>query len=170
MQTLTFVPTLLPAAPAAPGSCPAPPPQRRASRARLRRRRNGESFKFGCKATGNRVHPPLRYRKIRLIVTGFSLLSLSLSRLYARSICIARCIRLAIHSMLDIITRCLSYLSKIIMTRLPAAEVFRGQRVADFHHLCICAVRFLLRISAITHFKVIVYFFKYMYQKKDRLF
>lgn len=78
MQTLTFVPALLPAAPAVPG--PALPSRRRASRARLRRQRNGESFKFGCKATGNRVHPPLRYGKIHLIVTGFSLrLSLFLS-------------------------------------------------------------------------------------------
>lgn len=49
-----------------PGPPPRRPPHRprwRASRARLRRRRNGESFKFGCKATGNRVHPLLRYRR-----------------------------------------------------------------------------------------------------------
>lgn len=71
MQTLTFVPTLLPATSAAPNSPPCP--QRRASRARLRRRRSGESFKFGCKATGNRVHPLLRYRKIRFIVAWLSL-------------------------------------------------------------------------------------------------
>jgi len=75
MQTLTFVPTLLPATSAAPDSLPCL--RRRAPRARLRRRRSGESFKFGCKATGNRVHPLLRYRKIRFIVAW---LSLSLSR------------------------------------------------------------------------------------------
>jgi len=105
MQTLTVVPTLLPAAPAAPSSCSAPSPRRRASRARFRYRRNGESFKFGCKATGNRVHPPLRYGKIYLIVTELSL-SLSLSFFlilsYIRSTCMARCIRLVIHPTLDI--------------------------------------------------------------------
>jgi len=139
MQTLTFVPTLLSATSAAPDSLPCF--RRRASRARLRRRRSGESFKFGCKATGNRVHPLLRYRKIRFIVAWFSLSpSPSLFHMCGQHAPhVASGSRYTLRSTLNA-PSCLSYLSKIT-AKYPCSctEVFWivfWSRITDLLYTC----------------------------------
>lgn len=66
MQTLTFVPSLAPATLTPPSAAPPPAPPV-----------NGESLKFGCKATGNPVY------SLPDLSRGFARISPSPSSLYA---------------------------------------------------------------------------------------
>lgn len=66
MQTLTFVPSLAPATLTPPSAAPPPAPPV-----------NGESLKFGCKATGNPVY------SLPDLSRGFARISPSPSSVYA---------------------------------------------------------------------------------------